>query len=99
MPLSLHPAAVTLVLEKLSLSGEKFICHFSTNTGSILSLLLRKEPDTYTLIIGAPYRQEPEPDLGSFCASVYCQETSPCGVNHLTDKTAPVKGRLRGARR
>ena len=66
MPLSLHPAAVTLVLKKLSLSGEKFICHFSTNTGSILSLLLRKEPDIYTSIIGAHYRQETEPDLGFF---------------------------------
>ena len=66
MPLSLHPAAVTLVLKKLSLSGEKFICHFSTNTGSILSLLLRKEPDIYTSIIGAHYRQETEPDFGFF---------------------------------
>ena len=71
MPLSLHPAAVTLVLKKLSLSGEKFICHFSTNTGSILSLLLRKEPDIYTSIIGAHYRQETEPDLGFFpCRTV-----------------------------
>ena len=67
MPLSLHPAAVTLVLKKLSFSaGKKFICHFSTNTGSILSLVLRKEPDKYTSIIGAPYRQETEPDLGFF---------------------------------
>ena len=67
MPLSLHPAAVTLVLKKLSLYvRDKFICHFSTNTGSILSLLLRKEPDIYTSIIGAHYRQETEPDLGFF---------------------------------
>ena len=67
MPLSLHPAAVTLVLKKLSLYvRDKFICHFSTNTGSILSLLLRKEPDKYTSIIGAPYQQETEPDLGFF---------------------------------
>ena len=69
MPLPLHPAAVTLVLKKLSLYvRDKFICHFSTNTGSILSLLLRKEPDIYTSIIGAHYRQETEPDLGFFRA-------------------------------
>ena len=93
-------------LKKLSLSGEKFICHFSTNTGSILSLLLRKEPDIYTSIIGAHYRQETEPDLGFFLMrsrriQIVLDRLTPerhglgnrsPGVRVLGEKAAPARG-------